>query len=166
MENSQVAELFENIAGLLEIKGEKVFTIRAYQRAARTIERLPSDLEQMVRDELDLQEIPGIGKAISEKISEYVGTGKLDYFERLKAEFPDGILDLMQVPGLGPKTVKRLWDEIEVTNVDLLEVALEDGRVASLPRMGQKTDGWALGSYVYLMLDGIVVFKKKNHIQS
>lgn len=139
MENSQVAELFEDIAGLLEIKGEKVFTIRAYQRAARTIERLPTDLDHMVRNEIDLQTIPGIGKAISEKISEYVGTGKLEYFEKLKAEFPDGILDLMQVPGLGPKTVKRLWDEIEVTNVDLLEAALEDGRVASLPRMGKKT---------------------------
>lgn len=139
MNNGQIAEIFENIAGLLEMKGEKVFTIRAYQKAARTIERLPSELDHMVREEQNLQEIPGIGKAISEKITEMVNTENLVYYDKLKAEFPSGILDVMQVPGLGPKTVGRLWKELEVTSIPELEEAIENGSLAALPRLGQKT---------------------------
>ncbi|MDA0769879.1 MAG: hypothetical protein BZY79_04760 [SAR202 cluster bacterium Casp-Chloro-G4] len=139
MNNAQIAEKFEIIGDLLEMKGEKVFTIRAYQKAARTIERLPTELDHMVREGQDLQEIPGIGKAISEKIIEMVTTDGLVYFDRLKAEFPEGILDVMQIPGLGPKTVRRLWQELDVTNVADLERAIEDGSLASLPRLGQKT---------------------------
>ena len=107
MNNSQIAELFENIAALLEVKGEKVFTIRAYQRAARTIDRLPSQIDVMVREEQDLKEIPGIGDAISKKIIEYVDTGILKYYENLKSEFPEGMLELITVPGLGPKTARN-----------------------------------------------------------
>ena len=139
MNNSQIAEVFENIAGLLEMKGEQVFTVRAYQRAARTIERFPSELDQMVREEKDLREIPGIGKAIADKISELVNTGNLDYFERLKAEFPEGIVELMHVPGLGPKTTVRVWKELGVTSTPELEKAATDGSLAALPRLGKKT---------------------------
>ena len=139
MNNSQIAETFESIAGLLEMKGEKVFTIRAYQRAARTIERLPMELDAMLREEQDLREIPGIGKAISEKIAEMVETDSLRYYDRLKAEFPDGILDVMQIPGLGPKTVRRLWQELGVTDITGLQAAIDDGSLASLPRLGKKT---------------------------
>lgn len=139
MNNGQIAEIFENIADLLEMKGEKVFTIRAYQKAARTIERFPSELDYMVREEQDLQEIPGIGKAISEKITEMVNTEGLAYYERLKAEFPEGILDVMQTPGLGPKTVRRLWKELDVTSIPDLVKAIDDGSLAALPRLGQKT---------------------------
>ena len=138
MKNAKIAEVFENIAGLLEMKAEKVFTVRAYQRAARTIERLPVELEQLVAEKADLREIPGIGKAISEKISELVATGKLRYYDRLRGEFPDGILDLMQVPGLGPKLTMRAWKELGVTNLDELQAAIEDRRLEALPRMGQK----------------------------
>ena len=139
MNNAQIAETFESIAGLLEMKGEKVFTIRAYQRAARTIERLPTELRAMLREEQDLREIPGIGKAISEKIAEMVETDSLAYYDRLKAEFPDGILDVMQIPGLGPKTVRRLWDELGVTDISGLQAAIDDGSLAGLPRLGKKT---------------------------
>ena len=139
MNNSQIAETFESIAGLLEMKGEKVFTIRAYQRAARTIERLPMELDAMLREEQDLRKIPGIGKAISEKIAEMVETDSLRYYDRLKAEFPDGILDVMQIPGLGPKTVRRLWQELGVTDISGLQAAIDDGSLASLPRLGKKT---------------------------
>lgn len=121
------------------MKEEKGFTIRAYQRAARTIERLPRDVDAMVREGEDLTEIPGIGKAISSKITELVNTGEMGYFERLKAEFPEGILDLIEIPGLGPKTVVRVWKELDVTSVEALKAAIEDGRVASLPRMGKKS---------------------------
>ncbi|MCI0438980.1 MAG: DNA polymerase/3'-5' exonuclease PolX [Chloroflexi bacterium] len=139
MNNAQIAEVFENIAGLLEMKGESTFTVRAYQRAARTIERHPAELEQMVELGEDLQQIPGIGKAISDKITELVNTGELGYFERLKADFPPDIMELMEIPGLGPKTIMRLWKELDVTSIAQLEQALDDGRVAALPRMGKKT---------------------------
>ena len=139
MTNSEIAETFETIASLLQVKGEKSFTVRAYQRAARTIERLPRDVDGMARGGEDLTAIPGIGKAISAKIIELSETGRMDYFERLRTEFPAGVLDLIQIPGLGPKTVQRLWKELDVTTVDALEAAVDDGRVASLPRMGKKS---------------------------
>ncbi len=139
MTNTEIAGVFETIVSLLEIKGEKSFTIRAYQRAARTIERLPRDVDSMVREGDDLTEIPGIGKAISAKIAELVNTGEMSYLDRLKSEFPDGVLDLVRIPGLGPKTVVRIWKELDVTSIEALEVALDDGRIASLPRMGKKS---------------------------
>ena len=138
MNNPQVARIFEGIAGLLEMKGEQRFTVVAYQRVARIIDQIPTELDQMLRDGQDLKAIPGIGKAISKKISELVSTGKLDFFERLRSEFPDGILEVMRVPGVGPKTAKRLWDELGVTNVSQLESAVLDGSLASLPRMGKR----------------------------
>ena len=139
MTNSEIAEAFETVVSLLQMKEEKGFTIRAYQRAARTIERLPRDLGAMIREGEDLTEIPGIGKAISAKITELVSTGEMSYLDRLKEEFPEGILDLVEIPGLGPKTVVRVWKELDVTSVEALTAAIEDGRVASLPRMGEKS---------------------------
>ena len=139
MTNSEIAEAFETIVSLLQMKEEKAFTVRAYQRAARTIDRLPRDVDAMIRDGEDLTEIPGIGKAISAKMTELAATGEMVYLERLKSEFPEGILDLVQIPGLGPKTVVRVWKELDVTSVDQLSAAIEDGRVAALPRMGAKS---------------------------
>ncbi len=139
MNNAQIAEVFENLAGLLEMKGDSVFKVRAYQRVARTISRLPVELEQMVREGQDLREIPGIGEAISEKIIEMVNTGKLGLYERLKQEFPEGLVELMEIPGIGPRTASRLWKELDIKNVAELEQAAMDGRIASLPRMGKKT---------------------------
>ena len=139
MNNAQIAEVFQDIANLLEMKGDKPFTIRAYQRAARTIERLPMELDDMLRQNQNLQEIPGIGKAISDKIAEMTNTNSLAYYDRLKAEFPDGILEVLEIPGLGPKTVKRIWQELDITTVAQLEIAAQDGRLAALPRLGKKT---------------------------
>ena len=139
MTNSEIAERFGTIVSLLQMKGEKSFTVRAYQRAERTIERFPRDMEAMVAEGEDLTKIPGVGKAISDKIKELVTTREMGYLERLKGEFPDGVLDLIEIPGLGPKTVVRLWKELGVTSVDALEAAVEDGSVAGLPRMGKKS---------------------------
>ena len=139
MTNGEIAERFGTIVSLLQMKGEKSFTVRAYQRAERTIERFPRDMDAMVAEGEDLTKIPGVGKAISDKITELVTTGKMSYLERLEGEFPDGVLDLIEIPGLGPKTVVRLWKELDVTSVEALEVAVEDGRVESLPRMGKKS---------------------------
>lgn len=138
MNNPEIAEVFRDIAGLLEMKGEKRFTVVAYQRAARALEHHPVDLGQAVRDGADLTEIPGVGKAIAAKTAELVTTGRMAFFERLRAEFPDGILDVMRVPGIGPKTAKLISDELGVSTVADLEKAIEAGQLAELPRMGAK----------------------------
>jgi len=88
MKNSEVARVFQDIAALLEVKGENIFKIRAYQKVARAVEHLPVEVEQLVAKDR-LQEVPGVGEAITKKITELVTTGKLDYYEKLKAEFPE-----------------------------------------------------------------------------
>ena len=138
MNNAQIAVILENIAGLLEMKDEQPFTVRAYRRVARTIDHLPTQLEQIVHESGDLREIAGIGNAIAKKVTEMVTTGRLEYYERLRSQFPEGILEVMRVPGIGPKTAKRLWEELDVSTVAHLEQAIGDGSVASLPRMGEK----------------------------
>ena len=92
----------------------------------------------MIREGGDLREIPGVGKAISEKIKELVSTGQLGYYERLKSEFPEGILDVIHVSGVGPKTARLLWEQLGISTVPEFQEALGDGRVAALPRMGEK----------------------------
>ena len=139
MKSSQIAEIFENIAGLLEMRGDPPYTVRAYQRVARTVERHSFEMDRMVGEAQDLKELPGVGKAISDKITELVTTGKLQYYERLKSEFPDGILELIHIPGLGPKTTVRVWKELGVTTVAELEEAINQGRLVDMPRMGEKT---------------------------
>ena len=89
MNNIQFAELFQKIAALTKLKGENIFIVRAYQRAARTFEQLPVELEQYVADGRDLKEIPGVGDAIAKKIRELLETGRLEFYEKLKAEFPE-----------------------------------------------------------------------------
>ena len=138
MNNEKIAEMFENIADLLELKGEQRFTTLAYEKAARAIGQLPTELDQMVREGSDLKEVHGIGDAISKKITELVQTGKIEFYEKLRAEFPEGIVEMMHVPGLGPRTAGRLWKELGVENLDALEAALKDGRVAAMPRLGTK----------------------------
>ena len=90
MKNAEIARVFEDIAELLKLKKDNIFKIRAYQKAARSIEELPMEVEQLVREDR-LEEIPGAGEAIIKKITELVTTGKLDYYEKLKADFPEEI---------------------------------------------------------------------------
>jgi DNA polymerase (family 10) len=139
MKNTEIAKVFQDIADLLEIKGENPFKIRAYQRAARTIDHLPKEIEIMLDEGEDLQSIPGVGEAIAKKTTELVETGKLKYYEELKAEFPEGITSLLEVPGIGPKTAKKLSAELGITSVDALEQAIKNGQVAHLFRLGDKT---------------------------
>ena len=137
MKNSEVAKVFEDIADLLELKGENVFKIRAYQKAVRSIEHLPVEVEQLVAED-KLKEVPGAGEAITNKITELVTTGHLGYYEKLKAEFPEGLSTLLDIPGIGPKTAMLLSSELDIKSVDELEAAIVNGKVASLPRMGDK----------------------------
>jgi DNA polymerase (family 10) len=137
--NEEIAQLFENMATLLEMKGDTVFKIRAYQRAARTISQLSFSLEQAVQDQVDLKQVPGIGKAISEKVQELVQTGRVAAYDKLLAEFPDSALTLMTIPGIGPKTAALITRELGVSTIEGVEKAIEEGKVAALPRVGQKT---------------------------
>ena len=139
MKNSDVAKVFQDIADLLELKGENVFKIRAYQKAARAIDYYPRELEALIDEGEDLRSIPGVGEAIAKKAAELITTGKLGYYEDLKAESPQGITNLLDIPGIGPKTANRLSSELGVSSVDELERAINEGQLAKLSRLGEKT---------------------------
>ncbi len=116
MKNLEVAQIFRNIAKILEIKGENVFRIRAYERAAQNIEGLPNAIESFVKQDA-LMEIPGIGKDLAEKIKEYYKTGRVKMFEQLKKSIPEGLLDLLNIPSVGPKTAKLLYEKLKIKNL-------------------------------------------------
>ena len=137
--NEEIAALFEDLATLLEVKGDSVFKIRAYQRAANTINNLSFSLEQAVGDGTDLKKVPGIGKAISDKIHEYVTTGQVATYNRTLEELPAGVLQIMTIPGIGPKTARLIADNIPVASIEDLEQAIQQGLLAGLPGLGAKT---------------------------
>ncbi len=134
----QIADIFESIAQLLELKGENPFKIRAYTNAARALETFAGRLDDFT-DASTFPEIPGVGKAIAEKIHELVTTGALHYYEELKKEFPATLFELFDLQGLGPKKIKALWEKLGVTSIAELAAAVNDGRVATLPGFGKKT---------------------------
>jgi DNA polymerase (family X) len=138
MTNAEIANVFDEIADLLEMKGENQFKIRAYRQAARTIKKLPSEVERMVRNGDSLQDIPGVGEAIAKKIDDLVKTGHVKVHDELKAEFPQGVLEILAIPGVGPKTAMRLYTELGVKTVAELEQAIKEGRVAAMQRMGER----------------------------
>lgn len=134
----QTIELLETIARLLELKGENPFKIRAYTNGARALETFSGNFPAAVAEN-KLGELDGIGDAIAKKISEYVQTGTLEYFERLQAEFPPTIFELFEIQGLGGKKVKALYEQLGIKTIDELEIAARDGRVTGLPGFGAKT---------------------------
>ena len=138
--NAEVAETLEKLADLLAIKGENQFRIRAYRNAARTISGLQSGVRELVEQGEDLSDYQGIGKAIAEKIVEIVETGTLSQLEELTRELPEGLLDLLRIPELGPRRVKELYEELGITSIDALASALEDGRVRELEGFGEKLE--------------------------
>ncbi len=139
MNNREVADTFELIADLLEIKGDVIYKILAYRKAADSINNLGRDLNDYWRAG-QLQEIPGVGKAISEKIDELLSTGKLGFLERLEEEVPASLAGLLEVPDLGPKKAAMFWKQLGVTDRAGLEAAARDGRLRSLPGMGEKSE--------------------------
>jgi DNA polymerase (family 10) len=139
MKNSEIARVFHDMADLLEMKGENVFKIRAYRRAAQVIEHLPKEMAVMLEQGEDFQKIPGVGDAIAKKSTELIETGKLGAYESLKDEFPEGITRLLEIPGIGPRTAHRLSSELKITSAEQLEEAIQEGKVADLFRMGDKT---------------------------
>ena len=139
MKNLEIARVFHDMADLLELKGENIFKIRAYRRAAQVIEHLPKEMAVMLEQGEDFQQISGVGEAIAKKSSELIKTGKLEAYESLKAEFPEGITRLLEIPGIGPKTAHLLSLELKITSAEQLEEAIKEGKVAHLFRMGDKT---------------------------
>lgn len=138
MDKDQVAEILSEIGVLLELKGENPFKTRAYANAARALEAVNETLEQIIAAER-LGEIKGIGEALQKKITELATTGKLAYYDELKASIPPGLLEMMQIPGVGPKKVKALHDRLGIKTVVELEAACKAGSVAELDGFGEKT---------------------------
>ncbi len=135
MKNFEVSELLRNIAQLLEIKNEIVFKIRAYEKAALVIENLEEDITDIWKKGR-LRDIPGVGEALTEKISEFLDTGKLGYYEELKNEVPVKIEELGKVPGLGPKTIMKLYKELDVKNIKDLERAAKQRKIEKIEGLG------------------------------
>ena len=141
----EVAAVLREISQLLQLKGENAFKVRAYDLGADAFETLPPDpaaqggLYERVKAGT-LCELEGVGKAIEQKVTELVNTGKLDYLEKLRLEFPRGALDLVQIPGLGPRKAAALIHELDVANLDDLEKAAREGRVRGLKGFGEKTE--------------------------
>ena len=135
MKNREVAGLLYEMAELLELHAENRFKIIAFSKAARAIESLPEDISLVCREKR-LQSIPGVGKAIAQKVEEYLRTGQILAHEELLAKTPPGLVKLLQISGLGPKTVFMLHEKLNITNLEELENAAKEHRIRRLPRMG------------------------------
>lgn len=138
MTNRDIAEMFDEMADLLEIRGENPFRIRAYRKAARNIEGIPREAGGMTEE--DLLDIPGIGKDLASKIKEYASTGRLRALEDLKKQMPEGIAALLAVPGLGPKTASLLYDRLKVKDIDGLERLAIEHKLSGMPGIKDKTE--------------------------
>lgn len=139
VQNVEVAWAFYELADLLEFKGEDFFKVRAYRRAAKSIAGLAEPAEAMYRNNT-LARVPGIGKNILSKIGELVTTGKIEKLENLRREIPRGLLEMMALPGVGPKRAQFLYDQLGVASLEDLQQAAKEGKVRSLPGMGAKTE--------------------------
>jgi len=138
MDKDKVAEILVEIGTLLELKGENPFKTRAYANAARTIENLNEPLAKLVAEKR-LGEIKGIGEALERKITELVETGKLKYYDELKASIPPGLIEMLEISGLGPKKIQALNQKLGVDSIEQLEAACKTGKVAELDGFGEKT---------------------------
>jgi len=138
MMREDVAELLEEIALLLELKGENAFKTRAYKNGAEVFLNAEEDVMQLARNG-ELASLKGFGKALQEKVSELVQTGKMTYYENLRAEFPEGLFELFDLSGLGPKKIKALYDKLGVDSIAALKEVCENGKVAELSGFGAKT---------------------------
>lgn len=152
MKNLQLAQQFERIATLLEVIGESPFKIRAYRRVAQTLVELAEPIEQ-VASEGRLRELPGVGDAIARKIEEYLQTGSIGLLERLHQQIPDGVVELLAIPGIGPRTARLLYEQLGVASLAELEAAARAGRVRQIKGMGPRTEA--------AILEGIERFRQR-----
>lgn len=138
MKNQEIAKVFTEIADLLEIKGDNPFRIRAYRRAAQNIEGLSKRVEDLSKEELI--EIPGIGNDLADKIITYINTGRLEILDELKKEIPEGIFEIMRVPGVGPKTAKLFYEKLNIKSVEELERMASERKLSNLPGIKGRTE--------------------------
>ncbi|MGH7943607.1 MAG: helix-hairpin-helix domain-containing protein [Opitutaceae bacterium] len=139
MTKNEIADVLSEIATLLELKGENPFKVRAYQAGARALEAIEElELAKLI-EQKELQSVKGIGEALGKKIADLHATGKLEFYETLKASVEPGLVDMLQIPGLGPKKIRALRDKLSVIDIATLTAACSDGRVAALDGFGAKT---------------------------
>lgn len=151
MINSDVAYIFRNIAKILQIKGENPFRIRAYERAAQNIEALSEDIQNYIKED-KLADIPGIGKDLAGKIKEFAKNGKMKAYEDLKKNIPQGLLGILNVPSVGPKTAKLLYEKLKIKDLDSLQEAIKKNKLKGIFGIKEKT--------VENILRGIEIVKK------
>ncbi len=137
MVNKKISELFNNIADILEIKGDNRFRIRAYRQAAQTIDGLAEPIEEYYKDN-PLETLPGIGKDLAGKIKEYIETGSVAHYEQLKKDVPGSVLELMHIPGVGPKMAHLMYAELGINNIDELKKAIEEKRFENIKGFAEK----------------------------
>ena len=139
LSKTEIAAILEEIGVILEIQGENPFKTRAYQNAARTLEGLEDDLPTLVEEDR-LNKVKGIGKAIAEKISILVREGNLPYYDNLKKSIPPGLLDMLDIPGMGPKKIKLLYQKLALEDIPALKAACQAGKVRALDGFGAKSE--------------------------
>ncbi|PIU50741.1 DNA polymerase III [Candidatus Desantisbacteria bacterium CG07_land_8_20_14_0_80_39_15] len=139
MENLEIAKIFWEIAELLEINNENPFKVRAYYKVAQVIEGLSESLNT-IAERGELKKIPGVGEGTAEKISELLRTGKLKYYEELKKKIPEGLLTLLEISEIGPKTAQLLYQKLGIDNLEKLKKTLDEHKIRDLPGMGEKSE--------------------------
>jgi len=138
--NAEIANLLNRYGVLLEMEGDNPFRVRAYHNAARTIENLPRDVNQMLAEGADLSELPAVGKDLAGKIAAICASGRFDALEKIKKKLPAGVADLTEIPGLGPKRVKAIFKTLKIKSLEELGEAARAGRLRALPRFGEKLE--------------------------
>jgi len=138
VKNAAVAQMFDTMADVMAIRGEEVFRVNSYRKVARALRDLTEDIEQVHADGR-LTDLPGVGKSTAEKIAQFLDTGKMQAYEKLMERFPTGALDMLRIPGMGPKTVGRLMVDKGIESIEDLEAAIEKGALAGMSGMGDKT---------------------------
>lgn len=141
MNNEQIARRFNRMAALMEVRGEDSFRVRSYRMAAEAIETWPVEMKKIVATEgaAGLQEISGVGKALAGKIIDMVERGTFDAWERLTAETPESVLDLLDLPGVGPKTAAMLHKKFKISSLDELRKFVDGGGLETVDGIGPKT---------------------------
>ncbi len=151
--NREIAETFETVADMLQIRGDVIHRVLSYRRAAETIRDLPRDLRAISAED-GLTDLPGIGKTLADKIDEMLATGDLEFYRRLAQEIPPGLVEVMRVNGVGPKKARLFWDELNLTSLEALEDAAGAGLLRPLKGMGAKSE--------QRILEGIAALARKT----
>jgi len=153
LSNREIADIFERCADMLQIRGDNIHRVLSYRRASESIRAVPRDL-RVISAEGALTDLSYIGKTIAAKIDEMLETGELEFYNRLKAEIPEGLVDIMHINGVGPKKAKLFWEQLDITAVDELKMAAEADKLAELPGMGAKSQ--------QKILDGIEALSRQS----